>query len=438
MFLFSLFLDTTPFNMYTVGMCTDQKRKNRKKCAQSLRFRSILRVLRSIFQTWRGQVHIRQQQRKKAIIRRRTVGFEKVFKSLQSQRTPYTVETVCFYRWNRHVREKKQRKNFLLRSLLFQITQTARFNLLTSWRVWYFFKIVDVAFIVRLRNNNSECRRVHTAGRRQEEIATEQTRHAEARLGRMNECLHRAAARLLLSTLLRRTIVQKQAAFSTLKCYSLLDTHVSRLRWSAARRTLQRRRARCLRHSFSHWRQTCFKTMMRQLVLGTKLLSVRMQRVHARTSMHHRWRTWCHYVRTLASRSRILLTLSRRIARRNMTCAWTRWVRWLIHNNAEKLLQRGRQDAKLQSLSLRHNHQKLAERLASIFENKLYSSGTSILVRVIRRYCIRNAFRQWAKEAQMNARTEHVLSKLLCLWNRKRISIFLRRWMTATRQVRRN
>ena len=139
MFLFSLFLDTTPFNMYTVGMCTDQKRKNRKKCAQSLRFRSILRMLRSIFQTWRGQVHIRQQQRKKAIIRRRTVGFEKVFKSLQSQRTPYTVETVCFYRWNRHVREKKQRKNFLLRSLLFQITQTARFNLLTSWRVWYFF-----------------------------------------------------------------------------------------------------------------------------------------------------------------------------------------------------------------------------------------------------------------------------------------------------------
>ena len=301
-----------------------------------------------------------------------------------------------------------------------------------------FFKTVDVAFIVRLRNNNSECRRVHTAGRRQEEIATEQIRHAEARLGRTNECLHRAAARLLLSTLLRRTIVQKQAAFSTLKCYSLLDTHVSRLRWSAARRTLQRRRARCLRHSFSHWRQTCFKTMMRQLVLGTKLLSVRMQRVHARTSMHHRWRTWCHYVRTLASRSRILLTLSRRIARRNMTCAWTRWVRWLIHNNAEKLLQRGRQDAKLQSLSLRHNHQKLAERLASIFENKLYSSGTSILVRVIRRYCIRNAFRQWAKEAQMNARTEHVLSKLLCLWNRKRISIFLRRWMTATRQVRRN
>ena len=335
-------------------MHDNKAREARKTHARGLQSRSVLRVLRSNFQSWRGQVHLRRQQHNRSIIQRRTLRLEKVFESLQSQPTPYTMRAICFYRWNKHVHMRK------------------------------------------------------------------------------------IEARLLAAILRRRVNIWKQTAFSALKSHSLLRTHASRLLRSATQRMLRVQRMMYIRLSFSRWRCNYIKKATKHFLLGRKILSLRLQRVHVRASIDHGWRTWCHHVRSRASRARALTTLARRLARENMAFAWTRWVRWLVHAHAEKLLQRGRQDAKLQALSLRHNHQQLTERLARVFETKLYTGGCSILVRVTYRFCIRNAFCLWEKKVKVNTSVRYALRKLVRVWEKNRKSSFLRRWMTVVHQVRRH
>ena len=276
-------------------------------------------------------------------------------------------------------------------------------------------------------------RRVHTSCRSRETDTTKLISQYEERLNLINVHVRKTAARLLVVILRRYANLRKQNAFSAFKSNSQVRGQKSRMLRSVTRRMLRVKRMICIRLSFSRWRGNYVN---RYLFFGCKILLLRLQRLHVRASMNQCWRTWCQHVRNGASRSRSLTTLARRLAREHMASAWSHWVRCLVHANAEKLLQRGRQDAKLQALSLRHNHQQMAERLARIFETKLFTSGANILSRVTYRFCIRNAFCLWKKKIQVNNRFQYAFRKLSRVWERNRRSSVLRRWMTAVHQVR--